>query len=71
MQNQTDWSMLLSGGQKEVVTNFITGKMTKTQTENKLRFSDAAGEFRKLIRSRGTSNARQLGMKALRRRNLV
>ena len=69
------WNEVFSTGRMGVnaVRNFVEGKLNceQVQVMFRNRYPEASSELRRVIRNRGTKDARTLDKKALRRRNLV
>lgn len=72
-KNSVNWNLLLDS--KEEVSlamqAWSAGNMSTREVANELSHTQFAGEFRKLVRSRGTAESRRLARKALRYRGLV
>ena len=68
----TDWNLLLSSkcGVK-TLNKFAVGETSTKCTTSCFANTDKAGEFRKLVRTHGSTYARRLTRKALRYRNLL
>ena len=65
----TDWNVLLGcDNTLQAVADFAFNDVSASATTRALSFTDAAGEFRSLLRSNGTQYARRLARKALRYR---
>jgi hypothetical protein len=66
---KVNWSEIFTDRHTEAwYKKFSSGDESARSLEMAFRFSEAAGPFRKLIRSKGVSNARTLVRKALSRR---
>lgn len=69
---QTDWNKILSNPNvANTAKEFANGYLSGRQMEKRLRFTPAAGEYRRLIRSGGVNRARSLTRKALTRRGIL
>ena len=68
----TNWNSLLAT-KKDVCTlkSFAAGDATTKEATTKFANTPKAGEFRKLVRTHGTTYARRLTRKALRYRGLL
>jgi hypothetical protein len=66
----TNWSALIDTGttNREVIQEFANGELTSRDVVNYLKFTNTAGEFRRLERTYGTQKARTLAKRALNRR---
>ena len=74
MKNSTppDWNLLLSNKSSVTTLNkFATGAETTKGVTSCFTNTPKAGEFRKLVRTHGTTYARRLTRKALRYRGLL
>ena len=70
--SNVDWDLLLANNRRvEAMINFAFNGTSANETAQNLAFTEAAGEFRDLVRSRGSQYARRLARKAVRRRDLV
>ena len=68
----TDWDLLLSSKcAVKTLSKFATGEQTTRGVTSCFSNTERAGEFRKLVRSYGTTYARRLTRKALRYRGLM
>jgi hypothetical protein len=71
-KDTTNWEMLLSTRQsRTIMKRFATGKYSTQAVTKAFAYTDQAGEFRKLVRSSGTTYARRLTRKALRYRGIL
>ena len=65
----TDWNVLLGcDNTLQAVAGFAFGGVSANATTEALSFTDAAGQFRNLLRTNGAQYARRLARKALRYR---
>lgn len=65
----TNWNVLLGCDSRvQAVANFAFNDVSANTTAETLAFTDAAGEFRNLVRTNGAQYARRLARKALRYR---
>jgi hypothetical protein len=67
----TNWSVLIDSRTIDeviVMKQFAEGFIPARKVVNHLKFTDAAGEFRRLERKHGTQKARTLAKRALNRR---
>ena len=68
----TNWELLLSNRQnRTTMKRFATGQYSSQAVTKAFAYTDQAGEFRKLVRSNGTTYARRLARKALRYRGIL
>ena len=66
-----DWNTLLSNrSAKSQIRKWSTGDISTREVTSQFTNSPCSGEFRKLVRNHGTTYARRLARKALRRRNV-
>lgn len=71
-KDTTNWGLLLSTKKNQrTMTAFGTGQLSTEAVRKAFAFSDYAGEFRKLVRTNGTTYARRLTRKALRYRGIL
>ena len=71
-KDTTNWELLLSRRSSSLaIKRFATGTYSTEATMKALAFTDCSGEFRKLVRTNGTSYARRLARKALRYRGIL
>jgi hypothetical protein len=63
-----NWTVLFDTN-SQVMQNFAKGQASRRDVESALKFTDAAGEFRRVVRARGTNMTRTLARKALNRRS--
>ena len=54
----------------KTLASFAYDELSVKVCTNKLAYTDVAGEFRRLVRTRGTQTARLLARKALKRRGI-
>lgn len=67
----TNWNTLLSNQQKRnLIMKWSVGEVSTRFVSQQLAFSEAAGEFRRLVRTHGTTYGRRLARKALNRRGV-
>jgi hypothetical protein len=66
-----NWDLLLGGSKRKALVRWAFGQISTRVVSKDLAFTHYAGEFRRLVRERGTQEARRLARKAVRRRNLV
>lgn len=71
--SSVDWPLLLDTRKSvtNVIKSWATGQTSTREVTDSLAFSEFSGEFRNLVRERGTTEARRLARKALRYRDLV
>lgn len=55
----------------QTLTQFATGNASGNALQNVVKNTDASGEVRNLLRSRGVTETRRIARKALRRRGLL
>lgn len=63
-----NWTKVLDVAGGNVVKDFANGNASGRQLERAVKFTDAAGEVRQLLRTRGVHGTRELARKALSRR---
>ena len=69
---KTDWNTLLASKcAVKTLNEFASGSQSTRAVTAKFANTNKAGEFRKLVRSHGTTYARSLTRKALRYRGLM
>lgn len=66
--NVVNWNAVVSEAGLDAVELFASGQLSGRQLTDLVAYSPAAGEVRKLLRSRGVQQARTLARKALARR---
>lgn len=66
-RNSVNWDKLLVD---PVMVSWSTGNTSSREVTERFKDSMRAGEFRNLVRSRGTTEARRLARKALRYRGV-
>lgn len=71
--NSVNWNLLLDTNTSvsKVVADWSVGNTSTRSVSDQLAHSKYAGEFRNLVRSRGTTEARRLARKALRYRGTL
>lgn len=68
----TDWNLLLSNKCSiQALNRFAVGEASTNGVTTCFANTDKAGEFRRLVRTHGSTYARRLARKALRYRNLL
>jgi hypothetical protein len=68
----TDWDVLLANKcRSTTMKNFAMGDESTRAVTQSLAHTEGAGEFRKLVRTNGTTYARRLARKALRYRGML
>jgi len=68
----TDWNLLLSNKcGVQTLNQFAVGEQSAKGVTTCFANTDKAGEFRRLVRTHGSTYARRLTRKALRYRNLL
>lgn len=69
----TNWNVLLDSdnGVANLIAEWSVGNVSTRYVSDQLAYTDFAGEFRSLVRSRRTTEARRLARKALSYRNLL
>ena len=65
-----NWTNILNVN-RDALVNFANGNTSGRQLETAVRFTDAAGDVRTLLRRHGVNKGRQLSRAALRRRNVA
>jgi len=69
--NSVDWQLLLNEDRvSNLISEWSTGKISTRKVTSELSYTSYAGEFRKLVRERGTLYGRSLARKALRYRGV-
>lgn len=66
--NSINWDLLCETN--GLIRDWATGSMSTSDLSRQLAHSSYAGEFRRLVRERGTTEGRKLARKALRYRGV-
>ena len=70
--SKTNWNLLLESNKSvsELIRNWASGDFSTRNVADTLSFTEFAGEFRRLVRSRGTVLGRKMARKALKQRGV-
>lgn len=70
MNTKINWQSLIDQGPRNMIKDWAGGQVSTKLVIEVLTGTTKAGEFRKLVRTHGTTYSRRLARKALRRRGI-
>lgn len=68
--NQINWELIINNMNHDLIRSFATGNISGDDFYQEARYDGVSPEVRRLLRSRGVTEARSLARKALRRRGV-